>query len=657
MSSNFLTSGYIEMDAFRGLSKLKKLDLSNNDLIELNYYWFKDLVSLEILDISSCKIYSLGENTFKYLKQLKSIDLALNPIHVLHANTFSTVILLEKLQFSYNQLVGEDISDEAFRGLKSLKVFSLRGNPKLIKIREKWFADLLSLEILDVSYCGIQTIEVDSFLGLRKLKFLDLSHNTYLGRLQNYWFQGLENLDILNISYCGIKSLEVYTFSKYMNLRELYLISNDIHSLHENTFKELQLLEKLDLANNELVGENISDDAFHGLRKLSFFSLRANSKLHKMCKTWFADLSSLEKLDVSHCGISTIEKDIFINNNKLNKILMSSNNLTEVFKTTFKDLSSLILLNLSSNGIEKIQKNVFSNSHKKLRYIDFSNNRLSTVSRNTGLAKLEKVSYLNLKNNTFKCTCNIVWLKHWMEETKAHIDMECLNVSSTHLQSLETIDIGKLACKKVVVIVLTCLAVATFLAIGVCLLFYMRSDVQLWIQQRRLHKQYEQFAIEGPPNADKPYDAFIAYNSKDQNWVLNVLHPALETQRNFKICVDYRDFLGGDSIANNIVNAIKNSQKVVLVVSKSFAESEWCNFELEMARMRMFDNHENILIVLLLEKVSVKDMPTLLHKTLKEKTYIRWHHKHPERQALFWTRLETALMSPNCPRDRLVNHI
>ncbi|XP_033095980.1 toll-like receptor 2 type-2 [Anneissia japonica] len=110
-----------------------------------------------------------------------------------------------------------------------------------------------------------------------------------------------------------------------------------------------------------------------------------------------------------------------------------------------------------------------------------------------------------------------------------------------------------------------------------------------------------------------------------------------------------------EAVVDNIANAVKYSRKVLLVVSKNFIKSEWCYFELEMARMRMFDNHEDILVVVVLEKVSAKDMPILLHKILTTTTYIEWE-EHPERQALFWVKLEAALLSPNCPRYRLLDN-
>ncbi|XP_033111564.1 platelet glycoprotein Ib alpha chain-like [Anneissia japonica] len=122
----------------------------------------------------------------------------------------------------------------------------------------------------------------------------------------------------------------------------------------------------------------------------------------------------------------------------------------------------------------------------------------------------------------------------------------------------------------------------------------------------------------------------------------------------FRLCVDFRDFVVGGAIADNISDAIKYSRKMLIVVTKNFAKSEWCYFEMEMARTRMFDHHEDILVVVILEHVASRNMPTLLQKILRKKTYIEWT-ENPDGQKVFWTRLAAALNTPNAHHDRLLN--
>ena len=89
------------------------------------------------------------------------------------------------------------------------------------------------------------------------------------------------------------------------------------------------------------------------------------------------------------------------------------------------------------------------------------------------------------------------------------------------------------------------------------------------------------------------YDAFVSYNVKDADWIFEKLIPNLEgslsdtslpstsskkpplpsssTNHNeIKLCVYDRDFIAGRAISECITDAIKNSRKVILVISRNF---------------------------------------------------------------------------------------
>ncbi|XP_071965252.1 toll-like receptor 2 [Antedon mediterranea] len=316
------------------------------------------------------------------------------------------------------------------------------------------------------------------------------------------------------------------------------------------------------------------------------------------------------------------------------------------------------------NKLSYIPNKAFKGSNN-IKKIIISDNSLSTISENVGIQNLTKLQTLDVDFNHLVCDCNMVWFRKWIVMTNVTIEnlkyTKCkMNGIAGYSQFLLNFDPDSLQCSKLMKylkIILPPASASIMVVIIVILLYNFRYDIRFWIQRRRLRKQYEQLDNQGPPpinGEDIRYDAFVSYNSKDKDWVLKVLQPSLEDQRNFKLCVDYRDFIPGEAVVNNISNAVKYSRKVLMVVSKNFAKSEWCYFELEMARMRMFDNHEDILVVVLLEKVSSKHMPVLLHKILTKKTYIEWED-HPDRLPLFWAKLETALLSPNCPRERLLD--
>ena len=68
----------------------------------------------------------------------------------------------------------------------------------------------------------------------------------------------------------------------------------------------------------------------------------------------------------------------------------------------------------------------------------------------------------------------------------------------------------------------------------------------------------------------------------------------------------------GNVIEENIIESINQSFKTILVLTTNFVKSEWCEFELQMARMRCFDEGRDIIIVIMLEPVSALHMSTTL---------------------------------------------
>lgn len=77
----------------------------------------------------------------------------------------------------------------------------------------------------------------------------------------------------------------------------------------------------------------------------------------------------------------------------------------------------------------------------------------------------------------------------------------------------------------------------------------------------------------------------------------------------FPGCIDERDFVPGKSIFDNIIDAITNSKRVILVLSTSFVRSNWCSYELDQSLMHLIneriDKQEIFLIPVMIEKCNV----------------------------------------------------
>jgi hypothetical protein len=81
------------------------------------------------------------------------------------------------------------------------------------------------------------------------------------------------------------------------------------------------------------------------------------------------------------------------------------------------------------------------------------------------------------------------------------------------------------------------------------------------------------------------YDAFISYSSRDSKWVQESLLSALESH-SLRICIDYRDFVIGASGLENMEIAVQSSRKTLLVLTPSWINSEWTNFEALLTQVK-----------------------------------------------------------------------
>ncbi|XP_068751430.1 uncharacterized protein [Montipora capricornis] len=140
--------------------------------------------------------------------------------------------------------------------------------------------------------------------------------------------------------------------------------------------------------------------------------------------------------------------------------------------------------------------------------------------------------------------------------------------------------------------------------------------------------------LKGPPEVDYEaiYDVFICYSNKDATWVKELL--AELEKRHFTCCIDFRDFVPGAAIVDNISQAIYYSRKTIAVLSPDFVNSNWCNHELKRALTRI-RSHQVVPIVY--RKCA---MPL----ALRDRTYLDW--ESCDVKPYFWEHLERALKHP-----------
>ncbi|XP_064598746.1 toll-like receptor 6 [Liolophura sinensis] len=423
------------------------------------------------------------------------------------------------------------------------------------------------------------------------------------------------------------------------------------------TFKNASKLRNVDLAFTQPVGCFLVASGIQNVEVLNISGIDCSL----LNPTFFDSFPGLRVLVAQSCRLREgFERDAhgvaFRSMKNLKSLDLSSNDLTTLHKDLFNPLLSLEVLILRNNKLTVIPVALFN--IKSLRYLDLTVNVLSSFSEDerrwvtstTSLEGNESVT-LSLSNNSFLCVCNTLPFVQWVlansNNILDHQSLSCSveNGTVTNIMNLKS---------KVKDMYVSCVSKfwLTFSVVGTCLLtlcvilailgYRYRWNIKYWMRTKcRRGPVYDELAME-----HYQFDAFVAYNSRNYQWACRDLRNVLETQNNYTLCLHDRDFPVGVSIQQNIVDAVNNSRKVILVITRAFLRSDWCEFEIQMTGMRMVrDGREDAIIVIMMEEIPVPEMPRSLLNLWKHITFLMWENEQTDEE-IFWDRLLEVMARP-----------
>ncbi|XP_002732817.3 toll-like receptor 2 type-1 [Saccoglossus kowalevskii] len=581
-----------------------------------------------------------------------SLDLSHTNLAGIKNETFIDLPNLQVLNLSYNILSFFDVYVHAFKGLEKLEILDLSSNSLI------WVPSLKDFKNGSLKVLYLNDNELDRrifsnvFSIVPTLRELHL-RRTRLGNSYLYWLYNLTNLRVLDLSENYFKNFETLTtaLSNLTLLEELNLARNPLQFLNKKVYlKKLKKLKSLNLSGTffdfywliafnltsleELYLENLENGDFFditwqkmnlSLENLKIFSL-AGSLVRTLSPQFFSSMPALKHLSLQANGLDFLNKDMLKNLKHLEYLDLSLNSITKITRFDFPD--SLVTLILSYNHLSIIEREEL----------------------NSG--ELLNLKTLVLSQNSLECSCPARWFRNWIHSNKMvnlvnYDKYICLSPSGGRA-FFTAFNFDNLKCESLsyihLAISLSCVAVIIFAV--VCIAVYNRWYIRYACFLLRLKTRGYRELVDLD---EKTYDAFISYNSADQNWVLRNLVPCLESDKyRFNICVDYKNFIPGKFIVDNIMDSIQESRKTILVLSENFVNSEWCYFEMNMALHRLFDDGRDVVVMILLEPIVGKKLPRILRKVFTKKTYIEWPQDHSTTaKELFWAKLENALKAPS----------
>ncbi|XP_023686515.1 toll-like receptor 3 isoform X2 [Paramormyrops kingsleyae] len=627
---------------FMGLqdTNLTSMDLSHNGMSSIGSGSFRWLHTLEDLSLQGNSFYHLTKDTFTGLGNLKSLKLqrALVNNALIDDYTFQPLKRLESLWLDETKL--HNLSAHTFSGLSSLQNLSLSWSlAGLSTVTNSTFASLADspLRMLNLTAANIKLLRDDAFSGLRNLTRLYLTDNFISQVLTGAEFRGLVSIQELCLSFNKQKiQLRPSSFVSVPTLKSLLLRGTLLGQLdvEPSPFLPLQELSLLDLSNNNIA--IFSANLLSSLGQLKVLKLQHNN-LADMWKsvapkgpTFF--LQGLENLTV-------LELDY--------------NGLDEIPAHAFSSLRQLQDLSLAGNVLKFLHDGVFSDL-VSLRSLDLRKNHITSVPQAVFQPVLRNLTVLRLGQNPFDCTCDsIFWFVDWLNTTNASVPQRdsayiCntppayFNKSVTRFNGLSCKDMTPFQTLFVLssTTVLVLMGTALLLRFqGWRIQFYWKVVVSRTLGFREVDLGEERFL----------YDAYVIHAPEDRKWVDRHLLP-LEEEENFGFCLEDRDFTPGTSRLESIVEKMRQSRKIVFIVTETLLKDPWCTlYKVHHAMHQLIEESRDSVVLVFLEDVPDHRLSRALllrRGMLRRSCLLRWPPERARRPA-FRLSLKGALGSTN----------
>lgn len=340
-----------------------------------------------------------------------------------------TQSLKEKMTPSKNEAMSSDnfVRRNKYSNLDSIQSMSL--------LRTKSCSFPVSTLYEDQSQDKIQTVDIshNNCANLNGLTILQLTHPLCLNSLQE-----------LNISHNQLTSLPDYAFNNLQKLQKLDLSSNQFQLFPSDILKCPQL-EILKLGYNKL------EDTMESKLPISFSlkKLDLSGNHFKVFPSWISDfMPGLERLHLKSTKMERINNEP-LQLKRLLKLDLSNNSIQVLPDKFFIGCNNLMILKAINNKLVQLPSEELSLELPQLQELYLSNNKLTErkpffISK--FITNLPCLTFVDLCNNKLKGICPpIMWMSKDLKKlmlSKNQISHLNLSEGAIKWKNLEVLDIS-----------------------------------------------------------------------------------------------------------------------------------------------------------------------------------------------------------------------
>ncbi|KAL3879453.1 hypothetical protein ACJMK2_031751 [Sinanodonta woodiana] len=324
-------------NTFVNMHRLSTIFLENLPSLQKVPNAIQDVQSLTTLKIYNTSISYLDQNSFKGLTKLKFLNLTKNYLQFFEHNTFAVFHrTLEYLDLSLNKFSGSALS--LLATIKWMNLRTLNISQNLMNLPEGFFYNMSTLRVMILNQCNLSIIENTTFKGLGNLISLELSRNE------------IEDVDVG--SFLPTPNLTHLDLHDQHHVRSCQLLHSSGYpplNLPHEAFRHLQFyLTHLDLGYNIL---NLTD-TFEMLRILTNLKKLDLSciGLEEIPSYLFRNHSSLQNLFLKNNNLKKLSPlTLYGLSGSLIQLYLTNNKLKTLYKCVLENFTHLQTLQLDDN--------------------------------------------------------------------------------------------------------------------------------------------------------------------------------------------------------------------------------------------------------------------------------------------------------------------
>ena len=375
----------------------------------------------------------------------------------------------------------------------------------------------------------------------------------------------------------------------------------------------------------------------------------------------FFDCPNLRNLNISHNKLETASLEIICAGSpKLVDFDVSHNRLKTIAPSTFANNPNIAHIKLGGNALHEVELEL--GNLTRLETLSLHSNKLPRLT-STFITELEGLDRrtnftLDIRNNSFVCSCESVEFVRWIQSTNiAIVSKDKLSCTlKNRVVRLIRVSLTELEedCKRfpVIVVIVSVIAFISCVCVLIMIIVWNR-----WYIAYRLILCNVQFCLKHIPERSDRFDAAVLYFANPaipsdtlasrviSQWVINELRPLAEDHDDLKLFIADRDGTAMGKV-EQFVYAFDRSDTLVVCITQELLRDGFC---MEGLRYALASNRPLCQFVFVnFCDAHQTNLPKQLQHLLQSDsgaTYLVWN----ENEADYWRRMRRSLNRGSAP--------